>query len=182
MKNIVLIGFMGTGKSSIGRRLARRLGRPFLDTDAEVERLTGKTVARIFAEDGEIRFRSEERLLCQKLAHPQGLVIATGGGMVLDPKNVRLLQAGGVLIALRADPETIYRRVRRKRTRPLLRGDLRERISTLLRQRQGVYEVAEFSVDTGLLTIDHAVERILGYLKERHGIEDTRTDGASGPP
>jgi len=173
---------MGTGKSSIGCRLARRLGRPFLDTDAEIERLTGKTVARIFAEDGEIRFRSEERLLCRKLARPQGLVIATGGGTVLDPENVRLLRAGGVLIGLRADPETVYRRVRRKQTRPLLRGDLRERINTLLRQRQGVYEVAEFSVNTGLLTIDQAVERILGYLKERHGIEDARTDGSSGAP
>lgn len=168
MKNIVLIGFMATGKTVIGRRLARMLGRRFVDTDDEIERLTGKTVARIFREDGEIRFRSEENLFCRKLAKPQGLVVATGGGMVLDPENVACLREGGVLIGLTAAPEIILERVGRKDTRPLLRGsDKRVRLENLMRERAGVYDVAEFTVDTGSVSPGRAVQSIMDYLKER---------------
>lgn len=167
MRNVVLIGFMGTGKTSIGRRLAHILKRPFLDTDAEIERLVGKPVSRIFKEDGEIRFRSEEALLCRKLAKPQGMVIATGGGIVLDPENVRSLRAGGVLIALRADPDVIYDRVGREKTRPLLRGDVRSRIEEILRERAGAYDAAELTVDTGRHSPAETVRLILDYLKGR---------------
>jgi len=178
--NIVLIGFMATGKSAVGRRLARILGRPFLDTDAEIERLVGKPVSRIFKEDGEIRFRSEEAILCRKLAAPRGLVIATGGGIVLNPENVQNLRAGGVLIGLRADPEVIHRRVGRKRNRPLLRGDVRGRIEALLQARAGAYDVAEFTVDTGEHSLSETVRLIIDYLKERKH-DDTRIKGGSGP-
>ncbi len=168
MKNIVLIGFMGTGKTVIGRRLARTLRRRFIDTDSEIERLTGKTVARIFSEDGEMRFRSEENLLCRKLAEPQGLVVATGGGTVLNPENVAHLKAGGVLIGLTASPEVILGRVASKGNRPLLRGpNKRARIEELMRARAGVYDVAEFTVDTGSSSPDRTVQSIVRYLKER---------------
>ncbi|WP_027357230.1 shikimate kinase [Desulfofundulus thermocisternus] len=169
MKNIVLIGFMGTGKSAVGRRLAARLGREFVDTDEEIERVTGKTIAQIFARDGEIRFRSEEALVVKKIAARENLVVATGGGVVLNPENVRALQKNGVLIGLKAAPEIIYRRVKRKRNRPLLNvpGDVLERIKTLLAERAGAYAVAEFTVDTGGLTVDGVVERIVAYLEER---------------
>lgn len=168
MQNIVLIGFMGTGKSVIGRRLARILRRRFVDTDREIERLTGKTVARIFSEDGEIRFRSEENLLCRKLAEPQGLVIATGGGTVLDPENVANLKAGGVLIGLTATPDVILERVGRKGDRPLLRGsNKRAKIEELMRARAGVYDVADLTVDTGLSSPSRTVQSIVRYLKER---------------
>ncbi|MEG3071305.1 MAG: shikimate kinase [Candidatus Syntrophopropionicum ammoniitolerans] len=90
MKNIVLIGFMATGKSTVGRRLAQCLRRTFVDTDKEIEAVTGKTIAQIFAKDGEKRFRSEENLLVKKLVSRKGLVIATGGGLVLNPDNFRL--------------------------------------------------------------------------------------------
>lgn len=168
MKNIVLIGFMGTGKTAVGRRLARRLKRKFIDTDAEIEAVTGKTVAQIFAKDGATRFRSEEALLVKKLFVREDLVISTGGGLVLDPENVRLLKENGALIALTASPEVIYRRVKIKRNRPLLlTGDLKERIETLLNERKGVYDVAEFTVDTGACSVDEAVEQIFRYLSER---------------
>jgi shikimate kinase len=171
LRNVVLIGFMGTGKSTIGRRLARVLDRPFMDTDAEIERLVGKPVSRIFKEDGEIRFRSEETLLCRKLAAPQGLVVATGGGIVLNSDNVRNLRAGGVLIALTADPAVIYDRVRRKENRPLLYGDVRGRIDELLRARAGAYDVAELTIDTGKHTPAETVRLILNYLKERNYLD-----------
>lgn len=168
MKNIVLIGFMGTGKTAVGRRLAQRLKRKFIDTDAEIEEVTGKTIARIFARDGAIRFRSEEALLVKKLAGREGLVISTGGGLVLNPENVRLLKENGVLITLTAEPGVIHRRVRNNINRPLLlKGDLRKRIESLLKEREGAYDVAEFTVDTGVCSADGAAEKIVRYLYER---------------
>ena len=92
-KNIVLIGFMGTGKSTIGQRLARKLGMIFVDTDREIEKITGMTVAEIFRKHGEKRFRSEEKLLAHKLAQREGLIISCGGGMPLDPENMKVLGA-----------------------------------------------------------------------------------------
>lgn len=177
MRNIILIGFMATGKSTVGQHLAQVLQRSFMDTDTEIERLAGKPVHRIFAEDGEARFRAEEAQLCRKLAVPQGLVVATGGGMVLNPENVRHLQAGGVLIALHADPEVIYRRVQHASTRPLLRGDdPRHRLAALLRERAGAYDLAEFTVDTGEFGPPEAARMILDHLKERSHL-DPNADG-----
>lgn len=179
MRNVVLIGFMGTGKSAAGRRLARILRRPFLDTDAEIERLVGKSVRRIFIEDGETRFRSEEALLCRKLAVPRGLVVATGGGIVLNPENVADLRKGGVLIGLSAGPEVIYQRVRRKQSRPLLRGNVRARVRELLEARAHAYGAAEFTVDTGEHSLPKTVGLIMGFLKER-GYLEAGSDGQSG--
>ncbi|AEF95025.1 Shikimate kinase [Desulfotomaculum nigrificans CO-1-SRB] len=168
MKNIVLIGFMGSGKSTVGCRLAHRLGYKFVDTDYEIEQVTGLTVAQIFAKHGVKRFRGEEALLVSKLMHQQDLVIATGGGLVLRPENVAMLQQNGVLIGLKASAQTICSRVRNKRTRPLLaRGNLRENVERLLRERQAAYDVAEFSVDVDQLTPEEIVDIIYHYLKEK---------------
>lgn len=168
MKNIVIIGFMATGKSTVGRRLAHRLGRAFIDTDKEIEAVTGKTVAQIFARDGAVRFRSEEALLVKKLSAREDLVIATGGGIVLDPENVRLLKESGILIALSASPDVIYQRARGKKTRPLLtKGDLREKINALLKEREDIYKVADLTVNTGVCTVNETVEQIMAYLMER---------------
>lgn len=168
MKNIVIIGFMATGKSTVGRRLAHRLGRAFIDTDKEIEAVTGKTVAQIFARDGAVRFRSEEALLVKKLSAREDLVIATGGGIVLDPENVQLLKESGILIALTASPDVIYQRARGKKTRPLLtKGDLREKINALLKEREDIYKVADLTVNTGVCTVNETVEQIMAYLMER---------------
>lgn len=173
MKNIVLIGFMATGKSVVGRRLAQRLKREFIDTDDEIERLTGKTVAQIFARDGAVRFRSEEDLLVKKLAGRSGLVIATGGGMVLNPENIRMLKENGVLIALTASTEVIYNRVRNKKSRPLLlHKDVKSRITELLQERENAYREAEFTVDTGSISISETVAEINRYLLERNYIRN----------
>lgn len=171
MKNIVLIGFMGTGKTVIGRRLARLLNLEFIDTDSEIEKLTGKTVAQIFAKDGVVRFRSEEKLLVKKLARRSNLVIATGGGMVLDPDNLHLLKANGILIALTASPETIYTRVKTSRNRPLLlHGNMKNKIKELLQERENAYKAAEVTIDTGKCSISEAVEQIHSFLMEKNYI------------
>ncbi|MDP3051305.1 MAG: shikimate kinase [Eubacteriales bacterium] len=168
MKNIILIGFMGTGKTVVGRRLARILKRDFVDTDAEIERATGKSIRQLFAEEGEARFRSEESILCAKLARQEGLVIATGGGIVLNPQNVDRLREAGILIGLSADPEVILQRVGLRGNRPLLRGGNNlERIKELLRERAGAYDVAEFTLDTNFGTPEQNARAIVDYLRER---------------
>ena len=167
MKNIVLIGFMGTGKTAVGKRLARRLGRQFVDTDEEIERVTGKTIPQIFAQDGEVRFRSEEKLVIKKFSRQEGLVIATGGGVVLDPENVADLKRNGILICLAAAPEVIYRRVKGKKHRPLLnkKGDLQEHIKDLLAGRASFYAAADYTIDTGNFSSDEVADKIINYLE-----------------
>ncbi len=167
-KNIVLIGFMGSGKSTLGRRLAKRLGYKFIDTDSAIEQVTGKTVEQIFRKDGEIRFRSEEKLLARKLSDRSGLVIATGGGLVLNPENVELLKQNGALICLRADPKIILQRVRSKKRRPLLsKGNLLENIIRLSKERESAYAIAELTVDTGKHNYEEVLNQIKRFLEQK---------------
>lgn len=168
MKNIVLIGFMGTGKSTVGKRLARRLNYAFIDTDQAIEEITGLTVSQIFAKHGFKRFRGEEALLASKLADKKRLVIATGGGLVLNAGNVEKMQRNGVLICLEASPETICRRVRNKRTRPLLaKGNLTVTVQRLLKERQGAYKMAELTMNTDKLSPEEIVDKIIQFMLER---------------
>lgn len=149
-KNIVLIGFMGTGKSTVGSKVAGRLKRKFVDMDREIERIVGMTVSEIFKRYGEIRFRSEEKLMAQKLAREAGLVIAAGGGVVLDPVNMERLSQNGIIICLKAVPNDIYHRVNRKKgTRPLLRKGMDlEDIEEMLKARESLYAQADYQVST----------------------------------
>ena len=170
MKNIVLTGFMATGKTTVGRRLARKLGLEFVDTDYEVERVTGKTVREIFEKYGVVRFRSEESLVIKRLAGCTGFVVATGGGAVLDEDNVLALRQNGILIRLTAPVSIIAGRVRNKRTRPLLDGieDLEGYIRKLMAEREIVYSrSADFTVDTGIYSREAAVDIIISYLRGR---------------
>lgn len=165
-KNIVLIGFMGTGKSSIGYRIAQRLKREFIDTDREIERVTGMTISNLFKLHGEIRFRSEEQLLAQKLGQRSDLVIATGGGIILNEDNIKALQQNGILICLDAAPEDIFARVSRKKgIRPLLRNDFSlEGIKKLLQAREALYNCAEYRVDTSGRDINAVVGEIIKFV------------------
>ncbi|NLI69282.1 MAG: shikimate kinase [Firmicutes bacterium] len=144
-RDIILTGFMGTGKSAVGKSLADLMGRTFLDTDTEVERVARKTIAALFAEDGENHFRRLETRAIEELErYPRGeLVIATGGGAILLERNRRLLQARGPVVLLRATPEEIYRRIYGAGDgpeRPLLDvDDPRERIEELLSRREPLY-------------------------------------------
>ena len=148
--HLLLVGMMGSGKTTVGRLLAARLGLPFLDSDAEVVRSTGRTVKEIFETDGEAAFRAEERrVLAEAVCSPEPTVVAVAGGAVLDPRNRALLRDdAGSVVWLRAGPATLARRVGHGRGRPLLRDDPRGTLTRLAAERAPLYaEVADVVVD-----------------------------------
>lgn len=167
-RNIVLIGFMGSGKTTVGTRLARELGREFIDIDHEIESVSGMTVREMFRRFGETRFRSEEQLATARLAGRRQLVISTGGGWVLKDENVRLLKPVALLVWLTADPETIYERVMRKKSnRPLLKNiDSSAQLAEMMAGRKEYYEkAADISIDTGCCSLRQVVHSIAYYLQ-----------------
>lgn len=166
-KNIVLIGFMGTGKSTVGMRLAERLHLEFVDMDREIERITGMSIAQLFKKHGETRFRSEEQLMAQKLGQRSNLVIATGGGVVLHPENVAALKRNGIIVGLEASPEVIMSRISRKKSnRPLLNKHTTvEDIERMLAAREEYYACADIRVDTTGQELNKVVNDIIAQVK-----------------
>lgn len=166
-KNIVLIGFMGTGKSTVGLKVAEKLKMEFVDMDREIEKITGMTISELFKRHGEVRFRSEEKLMAQKLSHRNNQVIATGGGIVLQEENVKALQENGILICLDADAADIFERVNRKRgTRPLLKKNLKvEDIEAMLKEREPFYACAHYRINTSGKELDFVVNEIVKQIK-----------------
>jgi shikimate kinase len=161
-QNIALIGFMAVGKSAVGRNLAKRLGRRFVDLDRVIERNAGMKVREIFEQKGEAYFRELEKQALAGVLAKQGQVIATGGGVVLNDDNLALLRERTLLIGLSASTETILKRVGASATRPLLEaGDRRERIEELLNTRRERYAQAHVTIDTGDLTLEQVVDKII---------------------
>jgi shikimate kinase len=176
-KNLVLVGFMGTGKSSIGRKVASTLGLSFLDMDARIEEREGRTIPRIFTEDGEPRFRQLERRLVEELAAQTGLVIATGGGVVLDPANLRDFSRSGLVICLQATPETILRRVGHESHRPLLSGgDKLQKIRDLLSRRQALYDAILLRITTDGLSTSTVADRVVQLYLDSEAEETAPPD------
>lgn len=165
---LVLTGFMGTGKSSVGRLLARRLGWGFVDTDALIEARCGRTIPELFAEKGEAVFRAWEAAVAQELTLETNLVIATGGGMMLNVGNAAALGQNSLVICLTADPETILARVQAMPgQRPLLNTpDPAERIRQLLATRDEVYK-RWAQVDTTFLNVEQVMEAVMGLMTEK---------------
>ena len=162
-RNIVLTGFMGTGKTAVGREVAARTGRPFVDLDDLIVQRAGKAIPEIFAQDGEPAFRALEAAICGEMAAPAGLVIATGGGAVVDPANREALAAGGTVICLEADLDTILQRVGRGDDRPMLAGpDRVARIRDLLAARAEAYAALPYHLDRTHLSIPATAERVMG--------------------
>jgi shikimate kinase len=141
--NIVLTGFMAVGKTTIGRRVARRLGRAFYDADAEIVKRTGMQVTEIFTHCGETRFRKLESTVCRWLAAREGAVISTGGGMVVNPANLAALSRTGLVICLNASPEVLRVRLARNKARPLAQNWER-----LYEQRKAAYAAAPYQINT----------------------------------
>ena len=161
--NIILTGFMGTGKTAAGKRLAKRLGWQFVDVDRLVEAGAKRPVARIFAERGEAVFRRLERRCISRLIHGRHQVIATGGGAFVDPQTRARLRASGPVICLTARPRVILERVgRRIATRPLLcgKGEPLDKIKTLLSRRARAYAQADMTIDTSDLSIEEVTEQV----------------------
>lgn len=170
--NLVLIGFMGTGKTSLGRKLAKVLNKEFIDTDAEIEKLTGLSIPQIFKKHGEIRFRSEEKLMIKKVAQRDECVISTGGGVVLVPENMEALSQKGWIIRLTASPKVIFSRVAKRNNRPLLyRHKSVEYIEELMKQREPYYKCADLTLDTSNADSEELIERVLQFLKEKESHE-----------
>jgi len=167
-KNIVLIGFMGTGKSSVGMKLAQRLKREFVDMDREIETISGMSINDIFRRHGEIRFRSEERLMARKLSQKRNQVIATGGGFVLLKENMKILGDNGIIICLEADPQDIFARVSRKKgTRPLLKKNFQvEDIRNLLQEREPFYACADIRINTSGKDLEMVIAEIIQILRK----------------
>jgi shikimate kinase len=163
-ENIVLIGFMGSGKSTVGRMLARQLRFRFLDTDKLVEQRAGMSISEIFAEHGEAHFRERETAVLESLRGVRRHILATGGGIVTVPGNIPLLRSLGLVVLLKADPEEIYRRVSRNSERPLLRvEDPRRRVMDMMAARQPLYEgAAHFQVDSTRLRHEDVTAKIVG--------------------
>ena len=148
MQNIVLVGFMGTGKTTVGKLVAEQTGMPLLDMDAMIVERAGKSINDIFADDGEPHFRALERELARELSRTEGNIISTGGGIVLNPDNIADFEKNGLVVCLLADAETVLDRVRHDTARPLLAGDKEKKIIELLESRKPLYESISHCIDT----------------------------------
>lgn len=155
---------MGTGKSVVGKKLAAKLNRDFIELDSEIEKKEKMPVKDIFEKKGEMYFRSVEKEAVKEAAKRDNIVISAGGGAIIDEENFKNLKDNGVIICLKASPDTILKRTRSLKTRPLLNVlDPKKRIEELLQKRKASYSKADFSIDTDRLTVDQVVEKII-YL------------------
>lgn len=167
--NIVLIGFMGSGKTVVGRRLAAELRLDFLDTDELIEKTAGKKISEIFAAEGEEYFRDLESEVLKTLRDYDHFVLSTGGGMVLRAENVALLKGLGPVVLLWTDPEKIWHRIKHEEHRPLLKvADPEGEIVKRLGDREPFYrQAADWIIDTSKLDVDQVTEEIIKWLKSR---------------
>jgi shikimate kinase len=165
--NIALIGFMGTGKSTVGQLVAEQLGFRFVDTDHLIEERTGKTIPRIFQEAGEAGFREIERQVLEEMGQWRRCVIATGGGLAAQPGNLERLKQHALVVCLWASPETIWERVRHQGHRPLLQTpDPEQRIRELLAQREPYYRQADLLIRSDQRAARQVAQQIIHHYRE----------------
>jgi shikimate kinase len=165
-RTIVLVGLMGAGKSSVGRRLASYLDLPFKDADTEIETASNLTVPEFFEIHGEEAFRDGERKVIARLLDGPQHVLATGGGAYMDAETRSLIRERGCSVWLRADLETLLKRCLKRNTRPLLKtGDPKQILDNLIQQRYPIYEEADIIVDSNDGPHEHVVERIANALR-----------------
>lgn len=174
-RNLVLAGFMGTGKSTVGRLVAARLARPFADTDDLIVEQVGMPVKDIFARYGEPHFRELEHQVCLQVAEQHGLVVATGGGALLNADSRRALEATGVIVLLHCDPVALCSRLEssaRRGERPMLDGDFEARVTQLLVEREPVYSSFPLQVDTTHLRPRTVAAKVLALYRQavEHGV------------
>lgn len=167
-RTIALVGLMGVGKTTVGRRLAKALELPFADADAEIEAAAGRTVSEIFAERGEAEFRAGERRVIARLLEGEPKVIATGGGAFVNAETRALLRQRAVSVWLKAELDVLVKRTGRRSTRPLLKdGDPREVLERLMRERYPIYAEADLVVETSDGPHEAAVTAILEALQRQ---------------
>lgn len=166
MNNIYLVGFMGTGKSSAGRRLAEKISRKFVDLDGSIEKREKRKISDIFANDSEAYFRKIEKQTLIEVSGGQEVIVACGGGIVIDPENIRIMKQTGKIICLTAMPEVILKRIRGNRRRPLLNMDNpAQKIEELLGKRAQFYARADETVDTSELSIEQVADKVVKIIQ-----------------
>lgn len=166
-KTLVLVGMMGAGKSSVGWRLARKLGIPFSDTDQEVEKAAGCSVADIFETWGEKAFRDAERRIIKRLLGEPTQIVSTGDGAFFDEDSQKLIKENAISLWLRADPEILYERVIRRDTRPLLfEGDAKQILEEMIERRYPIYAKADLTVESNDDAHEATIERVMDALKD----------------
>ena len=180
-RSVVLVGMMGAGKSSVGRRLAARLGVSFIDADSEIEKAAGMTIAEIFAAHGEPYFRSGEARVIARLLEGGPQVLATGGGAYMNPLTRNAVRARGISVWLRATLDVLTRRIKRRGDRPLLKNvDQTETLRRLIEERYPIYAEADLTVESRDVPHDTIVDEIIAGLRERlRGKPDREAGGAS---
>jgi len=167
-RTVALVGLMGAGKSAIGKRLALRLGLPFVDADDEIERAAGCSISEFFERFGEAEFRAGERRVISRLLGGPQLVLSTGGGAYMDAETRTLMRKHAITVWLRADLEVLYERVRKRTHRPLLRqGDPKDILARLIDQRYPVYAQADLVVESTAQPPDVTTDQVLDALR-RH--------------
>lgn len=165
MNNIYLVGFMATGKTSVGRELAKRQKRQFIDLDDLIESREKRRISEIFAKEGEAYFRKREKDVLQEASSKDEIVVACGGGIVIDPENIRLMKETGTIICLTASPEVILSRTAGTKQRPLLNvSDPKKEIELLLEKRAPFYALADNTIDTSKITIKEVVDKIIKII------------------
>ncbi len=167
--NLILIGMMGSGKTTVGRALARQLGKQFVDSDEEVQRRTGVSIPHIFDVEGEAGFRQRESAAIADLVMRNDIVLATGGGAVLAAQNREILRQNGLVIYLKASVHDLWQRTRNDRNRPLLQtGDLRAKLTELFEQRDPLYmEAADIVMPSSKQSVHALVQKLAGEIAVR---------------
>lgn len=170
-RNIVFIGFMGTGKTTIARELSKVIGCRFVDSDKIISEESGMTVEEIFETLGEEIFRKIEREVIKNISNLENAVISVGGGAVVDPENVFNLRKNGILILLTASPETILANISKSETRPLLKkANVLEEIKQLLKKREEAYKNYDYEISVDNLSVEEVLNRAIKLLKENNYI------------
>ncbi|MFQ5953046.1 MAG: shikimate kinase [Candidatus Omnitrophota bacterium] len=168
MRNIVIVGFMGTGKTTVAKATAKNLGKEYVNTDDIIEQREGRSINEIFANDGEAYFRKVEKEIVKEVSLQSDQVIDAGGGIVLDEENMSNLRKKGTIICLWADPETIWERTKKYEHRPLLNvEDPKKKIKELLDYRRPFYEKADFHIDSNVDDVSAIVKEIKRIIYEK---------------
>jgi len=165
--NITITGFMGTGKSTVGRLVANKLRREFVDMDTLIEQREGRPIPQIFEQSGEPYFRQLEASLCRELAGQSGLVIATGGGALVPEQNLRLMEQSGPVVCLTCQPEILWQRIGHSQNRPMLAeqdASRFARLAALLKKRTPAYARIKHQLDVTHLTPQEAAAKIVGWM------------------
>ena len=167
-KNIVLVGLMGAGKTSVGRLLAEKLGIEFYDTDDVIENEAGCSIVDIFSQKGEQAFRELEKKTILKLSQKSGNIISTGGGSLENEENLKNLKKNGLIVYLKASPEVLYERIKNQKNRPLLKnGSPLKTLKELLEKREQAYKRADYIIDTALKTAEDVTNEIVKVYNAR---------------